>query len=107
MFADKDLLIKKYNVIIKRLLVLKPLCLTNRLLSSFITYYFTVKMTISHYIKFILFYVIKLSLLILVILKIPEFKKYNLGIDFPILELKFKFNYYTYNCLPWYIPDCN
>ena len=33
--------------------------------------YFIVKMTISHYIESILFYVIKLSLLTLVILKIP------------------------------------
>ena len=71
MFTDKDLLIKKYNIIIKRLLVLKPLYLINRLLFSFITYYFTVKMTIGHYIKFILFYIIKLSLLTLVILKMP------------------------------------
>ena len=98
-FIDKDLLIKKYNIIIKRLLVLKPLYLINRLPFSFITFYFTAKMIINHYIKFILFYVIKLSLLILVILKMPQFKKYNLGIDFPILELKFDYNYYAYNCL--------
>ena len=71
MFVDKDLLIKKHNIIIKRLLVLKPLCLANRLLSSFITYYFTAKMTIGHYIEFILFYIIKLSLLTLVILGMP------------------------------------
>ena len=69
-FVDKALLIKKYNIIIKRLLVLKPLCLTDKLLSNFITYYFTVKIIISHYIEFILFYIIKLSPLILVILKI-------------------------------------
>ena len=71
MFINKDLLIKKYNIIIKRLLVLKPLYFINRLPSSFITHYFTVKMTISYYIKSILFYIIKLSLSILVILKIP------------------------------------
>ena len=70
-FVDKDSLIKKHNIIIKRLLVLKPLCLTNRLLSSFITHYFTVKMIIGHYIEFILFYITKLLLLILVILKMP------------------------------------
>jgi hypothetical protein len=68
-FIDKDLLIKKYNIIIKRLLVLKPLYFINRLLFSFITHYFTVKIIIGHYIEFILFYVIKLSLLILVILR--------------------------------------
>jgi hypothetical protein len=98
-FANKDLLIKKYNIIIKRLLVLKPLYLTNRLLSSFITHYFIAKITIGHYTEFLLFYVIKLSLLILIILKMPWLKKYNLKIDFPVLELKFNFNYYTYNYL--------
>ena len=54
-----------------------------------------------------LFYITKLSPLILVIFGMPWLKKYNLGIDFPVLELKFDFNYYTYNCLPWYIPNCN
>jgi hypothetical protein len=106
-FVDKDLLIKKHNIIIKRLLVLKPLCLINRLPFSFITYYFIVKITIGYYIEFILFYVIKLLFLTLVILKMPWLKKYNLGIDFFVLELKFNSNYYTYNCLLWYIPDCN
>jgi hypothetical protein len=70
-FIDEDSLIKKYNIIIKRLLILKPLCLTNRLLFSFITHYFTVKMTIGYYTEFMLFYIIKLSLLTLVILKMP------------------------------------
>ena len=71
MFIDKDLLIKKHNIIIKRLLVLKLFYFTNRLLSSFITYYFTAKITIGHYIEFILFYVIKLSPLILIIFEMP------------------------------------
>ena len=63
MFIDKDLLIKKYNIIIKRLLVLKLLYFANRFPFSFITYYFIAKITIGHHIK--------LSLLTLVILKIP------------------------------------
>jgi hypothetical protein len=70
-FVDKDSLIKKYNVIIKRLLVLKPLYFINELPSSFITYYFTAKLIISYYIEFMLFYIIKLSPLILVILRMP------------------------------------
>ena len=70
-FIDKDLLIKKYNVIIKRLLVLKLFCLTNGFLSNFITYYFIAKIIISYYTEFILFYVIKLLLLILVIFGMP------------------------------------
>ena len=98
-FTDKDLLIKKHNVIIKRLLVLKPLCLTDGLLFSFITYYFTVKLTIGHYTEFMLFYIIKLLPLTLVIFGMLQRKKYNLGITFPVLELKFNSNYYTQNCL--------
>jgi len=70
-FIDKNSLIKKYNVIIKRLLVLKPLRLTNRLPSGFITYYFIVIIIISHYIEFMLLYVIKLLPSILVILRMP------------------------------------
>jgi hypothetical protein len=106
-FIDKDSLIKKHNIIIKRLLVLKLLYLTNRLLFSFITYYFTAKLTISYYTEFMLFYIIKLSPLILVILGMPWLKKYNLGINFPILEFKFNSNYCIYNCLLWHIPNCN
>ena len=71
MFIDKDSLIKKHNIIIKRPLVLKLFYFINRLLFSFITHYFTVKMIISHYTEFILFYIIKLLLLTLVILKMP------------------------------------
>ena len=99
MFINKDLLIKKYNIIIKRFLVLKLLCLTNRLLFSFITYYFIIKITIGYYIESILFYIIKLLPLILVIFGMFWLKKYNLKIDFPVLELKFDSSYYTYNYL--------
>jgi hypothetical protein len=90
-FVNKDSLIKKYNVIIKRLLVLKPLYFINRLPFSFITHYFIIKIIISYYTESIL--------LTLVILKMPYLKKYNLKIYFPILKLKFNFNYYTYNFL--------
>jgi hypothetical protein len=70
-FIDKNSLIKKHNIAIKRLLVLKSLYFANRLLFSFITHYFTAKMTIGHYTEFILFYIIKLLPLTLVILKMP------------------------------------
>ena len=99
MFVDKDLLIKKYNVIIKRLLVLKLFCFTNGLPFSFITYYFIIKIIIGYYIEFILFYITKLLPLILVILRMPWLKKYNLRIDFSVLEFKFNSYYYTYNYL--------
>ena len=106
-FINKDSLIKKHNIIIKRLLVLKSLYFTNKLLFNFITHYFIVKMTIGYYIKFILFYIIKLLLSTLVILKILQLKKYNLEIDFSVLKLKFNSNYYAYNYLLQHIPDCN
>ena len=106
-FIDEDLLIKKYNIIIKRLLVLKLLYFTNRLPFSFITHYFIIKIIIGYYIEFMLFYIIKLLLLILVIFKMPQLKKYILEINFLILQLKFNFNYYTYNYLLQYIPNCN
>jgi hypothetical protein len=70
-FIDKDLLIKKYNIIIKRFLVLKLFYLINRLLFSFITHYFIVKITIGYYIESILFYIMKLLPLILIILRMP------------------------------------
>ena len=70
-FIDKELLIKKHNIIIKRLLVLKLLRFINRLLFSFITYYFIVKIIIGYYIEFMLFYIIKLLPLILVIFGMP------------------------------------
>ena len=67
----EDWLMGKHNIIIKRLLVLKLLHFINRLLFSFITHYFTAKMIIGHYIEFMLFYITKLLLLILVIFKMP------------------------------------
>jgi hypothetical protein len=70
-FIDKNSLIKKHNVIIKRLLVLKPLHFTNRLPSSFITHYFIAKLTIGHYTESILFYIIKLSPSTLIIFGMP------------------------------------
>ena len=66
----KTRLLKKYNIIIKRLLALKLLRLTDRLPSRFITYYFIIIIIISYYIEFILFYTIKLLPFILVILRI-------------------------------------
>ena len=97
--------IKKHNIIIKRLLVLKPLYLTNGFPFGFITHYFTVIIIIGHYTEFMLFYVMKLLLFTPVILRIFWLKKHNLKLDFFALGLKFNFNYCAYNCLLWYIPD--
>jgi hypothetical protein len=40
-FTDKESIIRKYNIIIKKLLVLWPLYLINSILTSLITDYFT------------------------------------------------------------------
>ncbi len=106
-FVNKDSLIKKHNIMIKRLLVPKPLRFTNRFLSGFITHYFTVTMIISYHTKSMLLYVTKLLPFILVIFKILWLKKYNLKLDFPTLGLKFNSNYYACNCFLWHIFGYN
>jgi uncharacterized Fe-S cluster-containing MiaB family protein len=40
-FVNKESIIKKYNITIKKLLVFKPLYLVNGILTLFITDYFT------------------------------------------------------------------
>ena len=104
---NENLFIKKHNIIIKRLLILKPLRLTNGFLFNFITYYFIVKIIINHYIEFILFYITKPLLLILIIFGMLWLKKHNLRLDFPVLELKFNSNYCAYKCLLQYILNYN
>ena len=56
-------------------------------------------MIIGYYTESMLFYITKLLLLILVIFRMFWLKKYNLRINFFVLELKFNSNYYTYNYL--------
>ena len=70
-FTDKESIIRKYNIIIKKLLVPKPLCLINSILTLLITDYFTARMSISLYIKAILFLVTKLLPATLIILGMP------------------------------------
>ena len=41
-FADKKSIIKKYNVIIKKLLALKPLYFIDSILTLFVTNYFII-----------------------------------------------------------------
>ena len=67
-FADKKSIIRKYNVIIKKLLAPRPLRLINSILTLFITNYFIARMSIGPYTKAILFFITKLSLTTLIIL---------------------------------------
>ena len=104
-FADEDSLVKKYNIAVKKLLTPKPLRLADGIPSSFITHYFTMRMTIGYHTEITLFYVTKLSSLNPIILGIPWLKKHNPTLNFPALALKFDSSYCNRNCLPWNILE--
>ena len=70
-FADEEFIIRKYNVIIKKLLVFKPLHFADSILTLLITNYFTAQMSIGPYTKAILFLVTKLLLTTPIILNMP------------------------------------
>ena len=70
-FANEEFIIKKYNVIIKKLLVPKPLRLINSIPTLLITNYFTARILIGPYTKAILFLITKLLLITLIILGMP------------------------------------
>ena len=70
-FTNEESIIRKYNIIIKKLLVFRLLCLTNSIPTLFITNYFTAQILIGPYTEAILFLVTKLLLTTLIILGIP------------------------------------
>ena len=69
-FANKESLVKQYNITTKKLVTLKPLRLINDILSSYISKYFTIRMIMRQYTKLTLFYVTKLCPLNPIILSI-------------------------------------
>ena len=70
-FANKKSIIRKYNIIIKKLLAPRPLYYINSIPTLLITNYFTVWMLIGPYTKAILFFITKLSPTTPIILGIP------------------------------------
>jgi len=70
-FTNTESIIRKYNVITKKLLVPRPLRLADSILTSLITDYFTARMSIGLYTKAMLFLVTKLLPATLIILGIP------------------------------------
>ena len=70
-FINKESIIKKFNIIIKKLLVPRLLRLINSILTSLVTNYFTAQMLIGLYIEAILFFITKLLPATLIILGIP------------------------------------
>ena len=70
-FINIESIIRKYNVITKKLLVPRLLRLADGILTSLITDYFTAQMSISFHTKAILFFVTKLLPATLIILGMP------------------------------------
>ena len=70
-FINEESIIRKYNIITKKLLAPRPLRLIDGIPTLLITNYFTARMLISLYTKAILFLVTKLLPATLIILGIP------------------------------------
>jgi hypothetical protein len=70
-FANEASIINTYNIMIKKLLVLRLLCLADSVLALFITDYFTTWMSISAHTETMLFFMTKLSPANLIILGMP------------------------------------
>jgi len=70
-FTNAKSIIRKYNVITKKLLAPRLLRLIDSILTSLITDYFTARMLIGLYTKAMLFLITKLSPATLIILGMP------------------------------------
>jgi hypothetical protein len=70
-FINAESIIKKYNIITKKLLASRPLRLVDSILTSFITDYFTTRILIGLYTKAMLFFITKLLPTTLIILGMP------------------------------------
>ena len=70
-FADKESIIRKYNIITKKLLAPRPLRLIDSIPTLLITDYFTTQMLIGLYTKAILFLITKLLPTTPIILGMP------------------------------------
>ena len=70
-FTNVESIIRKYNVITKKLLAPRPLYLTDSILTLLVMDYFTTQMLIGLYTKAMLFFVTKLLPTTLIILGMP------------------------------------
>jgi len=70
-FTNAESIIRKYNVIIKKLLAPRPLRLVDSIPTSLITDYFTTQILIGLYTKAMLFLITKLLPTTLIILGMP------------------------------------
>ena len=70
-FANAESIIRKYNIITKKLLAPRPLYLADSILTLLIMDYFTARILIGLYTKAILFLITKLLPTTLIILGMP------------------------------------
>ena len=70
-FINAESIIKKYNIITKKLLAPRPLRLTDNILTLLIIDYFTAQILISLYTKAMLFFITKLLPTTPIILGMP------------------------------------
>jgi len=70
-FANTESIIRKYNIITKKLLAPRPLRLIDSIPTSLIIDYFTAQILIGLYTKAILFFITKLLPTTLIILGMP------------------------------------
>jgi len=70
-FTNAESIIRKHNVITKKLLAPRPLRLADSILTLLITDYFTTQILIGLYTKAMLFLITKLLLTTLIILGMP------------------------------------
>ena len=89
-FANKKSIVKKYNVITKKLLALRPLCLVDGILTLLVMDYFTAQMLIGLHTEVMLFLITKLSFVTPIILDMswlqkhkphPSFRKFKICFD--------------------------
>jgi hypothetical protein len=70
-FINVEFIIRKYNIITKKLLAPRPLRLEDSIPTSLVIDYFTAQMSISLYTKAMLFFITKLLPTTLIILGMP------------------------------------
>jgi len=92
-FANAESIIRKYNVITKKLLAPRLLRLADSILTSLIMDYFTAQILIGLYTKVMLFFITKLLPTTPIILGMPWLQKHKPCPSFRKLKIRFDLDY--------------
>jgi hypothetical protein len=104
-FADEETIVRTYNVTTRKLVAPRPLRLADGVACSFVTDYFTARMTIGPHTEEILLLVTKLSPKTPIILGIPWLQKHEPLPNWRALTIDFTSPYCSRRCIPWQVPD--